>query len=98
MNYRERGSHARGVYPIQYTSSMRTVRVELKEERHNNNSKRVGRNLDKRNLGMKGRSPKQGLTNAKDLTNDLSEGVCDNVSRNMVRSGNNNTFRTANGP
>ena len=32
MVYRERGSHARGVYPTQYTSRMRTASVKYEEE------------------------------------------------------------------
>ena len=33
MDYRERGSmHARGVYPTQYTSRMRTEKVKQEEE------------------------------------------------------------------
>ena len=31
MNCRDRGSHARGVYPAQYTSCMGTARVEEEE-------------------------------------------------------------------
>ena len=31
MDYRERGSHARGVYPTQYTSTMGTARVKEEE-------------------------------------------------------------------
>ena len=29
MDSRERGSHARGMYPTQYTSRMRTARVKV---------------------------------------------------------------------
>ena len=32
MDYRERGSHARGVYPAQYTSSMGTEMMKQEEE------------------------------------------------------------------
>ena len=32
MDYRERGSHVRGVYPTQYTSRMGAVRVKQEEE------------------------------------------------------------------
>ena len=32
MNYRKQGSHARGVYPTQYTSCMGTARVKQEEE------------------------------------------------------------------
>ena len=32
LDYRKRGSHARGVYPTQYTSRMGTARVKQEEE------------------------------------------------------------------
>ena len=32
MTYKERGSHARGVYPSQDTSRMRTAKVKQEEE------------------------------------------------------------------
>ena len=32
MDYKERGSHARGVHPTQDTSRMETARVKQKEE------------------------------------------------------------------
>ena len=32
MDYREQGSHARGVYPTQYTLRMETARVKQEEE------------------------------------------------------------------
>ena len=32
MDYRERGSHVRGVYPTQYTSGMGTARMKQEEE------------------------------------------------------------------
>ena len=31
MGYRERGSHAQGVYPTQYTSHIETARVKQEE-------------------------------------------------------------------
>ena len=40
--------------------------------RHKNNA-RVVRNLEERNVGTKGKSPKQGLTSANDLTIELPE-------------------------
>ena len=73
MNYRERGSHTRGVYLTQYTSRMETARVKQEEETDKNNA-RVVRNLEERNVDTKGKSPKQGLINAKDLTIELPEG------------------------
>ena len=33
MDYREQGSHARGVYLTQYTSRMETARMKQEEER-----------------------------------------------------------------
>ena len=57
MDYRELRSHARGVYPTQYTSRMETVRVKQEEERDTNNA-RVLRNLEERNVGTKGKIPK----------------------------------------
>ena len=36
--------------------------------------KRVVRNLEKRNVGTKGKCPKQGLTSAKNITMELPEG------------------------
>ena len=32
MDYRERGSHARSVYPAQYTSRMGTTKMKQEEE------------------------------------------------------------------
>ena len=32
MDYKERGSHARGVLPTQYTSRMETARLKQEEE------------------------------------------------------------------
>ena len=51
----ERGSHARGVSPTQYTSRMGTARVK-KEEKADKNNARVVRNLEKINMGTKGKS------------------------------------------
>ena len=44
MDYRERGSHARGVYPTQDTSSMGTVRTKQEEEAEKSNSNKYGGN------------------------------------------------------
>ena len=71
MDYREQRSHARGVYPTQDTSRMGTAWVKQEEETDKNNGKRVARNLEERNVGMKGKSAKQDLTTAKDLTIEL---------------------------
>ena len=72
----ERGSHARGVYPTQYISHMERARKDEIRGRSGlkNHSNRVVRNLEERNAGTKEKSPKQGLTSAKDLTMELSEG------------------------
>ena len=72
MDYVERGFHARGVYPTQHTSRMGTARVKQEEEADKNNA-RVVRNLEERNVGTKGKSPKQGLTSAKDLPIAMNE-------------------------
>ena len=71
MNYRERGSNARGVHPTQYTSRMETARVKQEEETDTNNA--IVGNLEERNVGAKGISLKQYLTSTKDLTIELSE-------------------------
>ena len=42
--------------------------------RHKRNSNRVVRNVEERNVGTKGKRPKQGLISAKDLPIELSEG------------------------
>ena len=66
MDYRERGYHARGVYHTQYTSLIATETVKQES-----NSKRVVRNMKKKSASTKKKSPKQGLTRAKDLTIEL---------------------------
>ena len=42
--------------------------------RHQNNSKRMARNMEERNIGTKMKSPKQDLTSDEDLTIILPEG------------------------
>ena len=74
MDYREQGSHARGVYPKQYTSRMGTARMKQEEEANTGIIVRVVWNLDEKNVGTKRKSHKQGLTNAKDLPMELLEG------------------------
>ena len=60
---------------MQYTSRMGTVGVKQeRRNRHKSNSRRVVKNLEERKVGMKGKSPKQSLTCAKDLNIELSEG------------------------
>ena len=68
MGYRGQKSHLRGVYPTHDTSRMGTVRVKQEEEAEKNNSKRVVRNLEEWNAGMKRKTLKQGMTRAEDLT------------------------------
>ena len=74
INCRERGSHARDVYPTQYTSCMGTARVKQEEEADTRIMRdRVVRNMEEKNVGTKGKSPKQDLTSADDLTIELPE-------------------------
>ena len=77
MDYRERGSHARGVYLTQYTLRMGTARVKQEQETDTIiiYSNRVVWNMERRNIDTKGKSPKQGLTSAKDLHMELPEGI-----------------------
>ena len=73
MDSRERGSHERGVYPTQYTSRMETARV--KEAVRADTRVRVKEKYEIRNVGtIRGKSPKQDLTSAKDLPIELPEG------------------------
>ena len=60
MDYRKRGSHARGVYPTHYTSRIGTVRVKQEEEI----DIRIIREGKRKNL-------KQGLTSVKDQIIEL---------------------------
>ena len=78
MDYRERESRAWSVYPTQDTSRIyRNSKGEARRRSGDkNNSKRVVRNLEERNVGTKRRSRKQNLTSAKDLTIKLTDG-CD---------------------
>ena len=59
-------------YPTQYTSRMGT-KVKQKEETYKNNA-RVVKNLKERNVGTKGKNPKENLTSANNLTIELPEG------------------------
>ena len=69
MDYRKRGSHARGVYPTQDTSYTETVRMKQEEEDRRTIVKRGVRNNKGRNVGtIRRKSPRKGLTSAKDLT------------------------------
>ena len=62
MDCRERGSHARCLYPTQYTSRMGTSRVMQEEEADTRIIvTRVESNLEGRNMGAIGRkNPKEG--------------------------------------
>ena len=73
MDYRERVSHARSVYPIQGISRMRTSIVNEKEET-DTRIIRVVRNLEEINVGTERKSPKQGISNVKNLNSMLTEG------------------------
>ena len=53
MDYTERSYHSRDVYPTRNTLRMGTVRVKQEEEKDNNNSKGIVRNLEERNVGTK---------------------------------------------
>ena len=53
---------------------MGTAKVKQEDETDKNNA-RVVRILKERNVGMKGKSPKENLTGAKDLTIELPEGA-----------------------
>ena len=59
-------THARGVLPTR-TSRMGTAKVEADR----NNSKRIVKNQDERNVGTKWKSPKQGPTCAEHFTVEL---------------------------
>ena len=53
---------------------MHEVCIPHSSSRHKNNSNKVVRNLEERNVGTKGKSPKQDLISAKDITIQLPEG------------------------
>ena len=72
MDYRERRSHARDVHP--YLAHGNSKGEARGRNRHKTHSKRVVGHLEDRNGGMKGKSPKQSLTSAKDLPMELPEG------------------------
>ena len=70
MGCREPRSHERGVYPTQDTSRMGTARVNQDEEVDNRIIvyKRVEINPEENSVVTKGKSPKQCLASAEDLT------------------------------
>ena len=61
MDYRERGSHARGVYNRVYLAHGNSKGEITGRSGHKSNSKRVVRNLEERNEGTKMKSPKLNL-------------------------------------
>ena len=69
MDYRERGSHARGTLCGIHTSCMGSPFPIVGADKRNSN--RVARNREERNVGMKGKNPKQDLFSAKDLLTEL---------------------------
>ena len=71
MGYRERVIPFTWCVSLEHGNSKGEVRGR---SRHENNSERVVRNLKERNVGMKRKTPIQGLTSAQDLTIELSEG------------------------
>ena len=68
MDYRERGSYARGVNPTMdgYLAHENSEGEVRGGSRYKNNSKRVARHM-KETWAGKGKSPKQGLTSAEDI-------------------------------
>ena len=72
--YWERRSHVRGVYLTQHISRMETARMKEEEKvdtriMQESSSRKSGR----KERGTKGKSSKQGLTSAEDLTIELPE-------------------------
>ena len=63
INYWERGSHARSVYPTQDTSRMGTATAKQEEEADT-----------RRYVGSKEKTPTQDPTSANNLTIELPEG------------------------
>ena len=73
MDYSERVSHTRSVYLTQYTSRTGTVRV--KQEEDENNSKRVVRNMEERNVGTKRKNFRQGLARMHNIALDIQGNI-----------------------
>ena len=53
---------------------MEPARVKEEDEEDHNHNNWVVWDMEERNVGTNGKSPKQDLTSAKDLTIELSEG------------------------
>ena len=66
MDYRERGSHARGVHPTQYTSHLGTARMKQEGE----TDTRIMQESSKKS----GNIPKQCLTSDNNLTIEFPKG------------------------
>ena len=62
MDYRERGSHVRGVYPTQYTWRMVTAMVKQEEKTDTRVRARHSKKTRREERGHEGESLKQGLT------------------------------------
>ena len=74
IDYRERGSHAQSVYPTQDAPRMGTARMKQEEEADTRIIVIEKYEIwKKRNVGTKVKSPKQGLTSAKDLPIEIIE-------------------------
>ena len=63
MDYRERGSHARGVFPTQYTSRMGTARAKQEEETDTRIMRERCNKSVRKERGHEGESPEQDLIN-----------------------------------
>ena len=61
MDCRERGSHARGVYPTQETSRIGRANVKHEKDTETRIIARDLRNMEERNVGTKRKYPEQGL-------------------------------------
>ena len=59
-DHRERGSHARGAYPTQYTSRIGTARMKQEEEEYTSNMK-----SGREERGHEGEKSQKSLTSAK---------------------------------
>ena len=70
----ERESHALGGRYLGYLAHENSKGKARIRSRHENNSKRVVKHLEERNVDTKKKSPKQGLASAKNLTMELPEG------------------------
>lgn len=72
MDYRELGSHSRGVQPTLDTSRMEISREKQKEEADKKSGNKRIINLKVRKASTKIKSPKQGLDSSENITMKLS--------------------------